>query len=141
MSKILGLRQEGDSLFIRVQRGSLLTQLNKVLEQKSFDVTGWSAESQKILENIKAGQWIFPPDPTEISASIGGMVSATLRGQDIFFTARTKNYVEAIRAVLPGGDVIAVRRGGSMARAVISIWSQKADGTLPGVCLLTPFQR
>lgn len=116
MSKILGLRQEGDSLFIRVQPGLLLTQLNKMLEQKSFDVTGWSAESQKILENIKAGQWIFPPDPTEISASIGGMVSCNASGAKTFFYSPTRNYVEAIRAVLPGGDVIAVRRGGSMAR-------------------------
>ena len=116
MSKILGLRQEGDSLFIRVQPGLLLTQLNKMLEQKSFDVTGWSAESQKILENIKAGQWIFPPDPTEISASIGGMVSCNASGAKTFFYGPTRNYVEAIRAVLPGGDVITVRRGSSMAR-------------------------
>ena len=86
-----------------------------MLEQKSFDVTGWSAESQKILENIKAGQWIFPPDPTEISASIGGMVSCNASGAKTFFYGPTRNYVEAIRAVLPGGDVITVRRGSSMA--------------------------
>ena len=100
MSKILGQRQEGDSLFIRVQPGLLLTQLNKMLEQKSFDVTGWSAESQKILEKIKAGQWIFPPDPTEISASIGGMVSCNASGAKTFCYGPTRNYVEAIRACL-----------------------------------------
>ena len=111
MNKVIGLRHDGGNFFIRVQPGLLLTQLNKMLEQKSFDTGVLSAESMGALSAMEGGRWIFPPDPTEISASIGGMVSCNASGAKTFFYGPTRSYVEALRAVLPGGDVVALRRG------------------------------
>lgn len=115
MNKVIGIRYDAGNFFIKVQPGLLLTQLNKMLEQKSFDPGALDAESLDCLSEMKAGQWIFPPDPTEISASIGGMVSCNASGAKTFFYGPTRNYVEALRIVLPGGDIIDLRRGLSAA--------------------------
>ncbi len=64
-----------------------------------------------------APRLFFPPDPTETSASMGGMVSCNASGAQSFFYGPTRRYVEALRVVLADGDVLDLRRG-----------REKADG-------------
>ena len=136
MNKTLGLRGDGESgFFIRVQPGLLLTQLNRMLEQKSFVIDGWDEESRAALSSFEAGKWIFPPDPTEISASLGGMVSCNASGAKTFFYGPTRNYVEGLRLVLPDGDVLAIRRGQFRARGreftLTTVSGRSISGRLP----------
>ena len=53
----------------------------------------------------------FAPDPTEPSASIGGMISCNSSGALSFLHGPTRNHVLGLRVALPGGEVADLRRG------------------------------
>ena len=85
MNRILGIRRdEAGRLLLRVQPGVALTTVRKALRDKSFDVSGWDAESLATLRDVRAGALFFSPDPTEPTASIGGMASCNACGARSF---------------------------------------------------------
>lgn len=53
----------------------------------------------------------FPPDPTETSASIGGMLACNASGALSYRYGPTRNWVKALRLVLSDGEVLRVARG------------------------------
>lgn len=53
----------------------------------------------------------FAPDPTEPSASIGGMISCNSSGALSFLHGPTRNHVLGLRVALLNGDVVDLRRG------------------------------
>ncbi|MCL5103148.1 MAG: FAD-binding oxidoreductase [Armatimonadetes bacterium] len=64
-----------------------------------------------VRETIDGHGLFFPPDPTETSASIGGMVACNASGALTFHYGPTRNWVNSIRIVLADGDAIRIRRG------------------------------
>ncbi len=60
--------------------------------------------------------WIYPPDPTETSASLGGTVATTASGARCFSFGPTRNWVQGLRIVLPDGDVLNIQRGDNFAK-------------------------
>jgi len=54
---------------------------------------------------------IYPPDPTEKSAFLGGTVATNATGARCFYYGPTRNWIGALRIVLANGDVLNVRRG------------------------------
>lgn len=56
-------------------------------------------------------RFYFAPDPTEPSASIGGMISCNSSGALSFLHGPTRNHVLGLRVALPNGDVVDLRRG------------------------------
>ena len=54
---------------------------------------------------------LFTPDPTETSASIGGMVACNASGACSFAYGPTRTHVEALTVVLADGDTLTLRRG------------------------------
>lgn len=75
---------------LEVQPGAILTDLNKIVEGEGL---------------------LFPPDPTEDTASIGGMVACNASGAMTFFYGPTRNWIESLRVVLSDGDTIHLKRG------------------------------
>lgn len=73
-----------------VQPGALLTDLREVVGDRDL---------------------LFPPDPTETSASIGGMVACNASGAMSFRYGPTRNWVDSLRMVLSDGDIVAIKRG------------------------------
>jgi D-lactate dehydrogenase (cytochrome) len=95
MNKITGLRCDNDEFILTVQPGVLLIDLRKAISRKSFDTCQWSGESIEALERMKkAGDFFFPPDPTETTASIGGMVACNASGARSFYYGPTRKYVQ-----------------------------------------------
>jgi len=109
-----------DSGTLRVQPGALLT-----------DVRAMAAEHQLF----------FPPDPTETSASIGGMIAANASGAMSFFYGPTRRWIEALRVVLADGSVLALRRGDRRASGrtftVTTEDGREISGVLPGYTMPT----
>lgn len=103
----------GDS-FITVQPGAILTETRKVVE----------------AENL-----LFPPDPTEVSASIGGMVACNASGAMTFFYGPTRDWVQAVRVALSDGDTIYLKRGERFAQGrsftLTTDGGRTVTGTLP----------
>lgn len=112
MDKVLGMGQTADGFTLTVQPGAVLSELRKKLAAKKFDVTGWSGASKDALGAfMKSGVWFFPPDPTEASATIGGMTACNASGARTHGYGPTRGYVTALRVVLPSGETLALRRG------------------------------
>jgi D-lactate dehydrogenase (cytochrome) len=114
MNRITGLRHDSAAhrFFVSVQPGVLLTDLRQVIAKKEFRTEGWSPESLEALNRLKlAGDWFFPPDPTEATASLGGMISCNASGACTLLYGPTRKYVRALRMALADGTVLALRRG------------------------------
>ena len=54
---------------------------------------------------------LYPPDPTEMSAMIGGTVATNASGSRSFHYGPTRAWVRRLRVVLPTGEVAELRRG------------------------------
>ena len=104
------------AVYVRVQPGLLLNDFREFLRQKDFPHEGWDEDSLAALEEFrKMPEQFFPPDPTEGTASLGGMAACNSSGAKSFYYGSTRGYVEAIRLALPEGDVLALRRGENFA--------------------------
>jgi D-lactate dehydrogenase (cytochrome) len=114
LKKIIGLRHDSASswFFVTVQPGVLLETLNTQIYTCDFDASAWSQPSIDALALMhKSPRQYFPPDPTEATASIGGMVACNASGAHTFFYGATRPYVEALRIVLSTGELVSLRRG------------------------------
>ncbi|MCY6371444.1 FAD-binding oxidoreductase [Clostridium ganghwense] len=114
MNKITGLRYDDktQTFFLKVQPGVLLSEIRKSLKDKEFNTENWTEESISSLELLKkSAPYFFSPDPTESTASIGGMVACNASGACSFKYGPTRNHIEALRIVLVDGDVISLKRG------------------------------
>ncbi|HBD63457.1 MAG TPA: FAD-binding oxidoreductase [Clostridiales bacterium] len=117
MNKVTGARYDGeqDRFFLKVQPGVLLTEIRKYLINKSFITEGWNEESIKVLEHMDKNEWFYSTDPTEASASIGGIAACNASGAKSFRYGSAREHIESIRVVLAGGDVLSLKRGQSIA--------------------------
>jgi D-lactate dehydrogenase (cytochrome) len=88
-------------VFLRVQPGVLLANLRRYVQ-------GLRAQY---------GPLFFPPDPTETTASIGGMTACNASGARTYAYGAMRRHVEGLRVILADGRSISLRRG-----------QQKADG-------------
>lgn len=117
MTGISATADDPDSIIASVQPGLLLADFREMLESGNMDSSGWTTESTGALEKLKdSGPWFFPPDPTETSASLGGMVASNASGACTFRYGPTRDYVQALRIVLPDGSLLALRRGEQTAK-------------------------
>ena len=78
---------------------------------------------------------LYPLDPTEMSAMIGGTVATNASGARSFHYGPTRTWVRRLRVVLPTGDVAELRRGDPPAQN--GVLSLQTDGraievSLPG---------
>jgi len=93
MKKTWGLEKITDGeMSVRCQGGVLLSELQNYLIMKKCPC-------------------FFPPDPTETGASIGGMIACNASGAHTFKYGPTRDYVNAVTAVLYNGDTLELRRG------------------------------
>ena len=113
-------------------------------EWKDSDTEGWKdidsgslqEQSLKALEIMKdSAAYFFPPDPTETSASIGGMVACNASGACSYHYGPTRNYIEGLRVVLPDGSTISLRRGEHKAKgrhfSLVTDTGRVIEGELP----------
>jgi D-lactate dehydrogenase (cytochrome) len=115
MTHFTGMRYDEDRgrFHIQAQPGCTLKALHEALMHGGeFDTEGWSPSSLAALERYRQGRpQVFPPDLTEAGACIGGVVACNGSGARTFRYGPTRPHVSALRVVLVGGDVLALRRG------------------------------
>lgn len=117
MDKITGVRQEGAAFFLEAEPGVLLNTLNERLSSGHFDTGGWSAMAKEALGNMNKAGLRFVPDPTETTATIGGMFACNAKGLSGYRYGRTACYIEQITLILADGETWRIRRGEHRASA------------------------
>lgn len=78
---------------------------------------------QEIKRLKSEAELFWPPDPTEASASVGGIVSSGARGICAPRYGNTGRHVAGARIVLAGGRVMELRRG----EQLVSLGGEKMD--------------
>lgn len=96
---------------VTVEPGLPLKELNAFLRDPVCNTVGWAAEAVAALTALRRDRpQMFTPDPTETTASLGGMVACNASGARSFRYGATRGHVAACRLVLADGDVLALRR-------------------------------
>lgn len=65
---------------------------------------------RRLLESSSPGLF-FPPDPTEWSATLGGMAATDASGSDSLLYGSARRWIEGVEAVFSSGEVLWTRRG------------------------------
>jgi len=66
---------------------------------------------ESFLHNQKGKELFYPPDPTEMSAEIGGTVATNASGARTYKYGATRNYIRGLRIVLADGNILEIKRG------------------------------
>ncbi|MBD3393541.1 MAG: FAD-binding protein [Chitinivibrionales bacterium] len=110
MHRILSAGKHGDgTVLLRCQPGITLEAIETFLNEPGSHE--YPVEGTGILG---PGAWMYPPDPTEMTAQLGGTVATNASGARSFWFGPTRNHVEAIQVVLANGDSLALKRGETM---------------------------
>ncbi len=142
MNRITGLRFDpaDNRFFVAVQPGVVLADLRAALEKQEFDTAGWMPPSLEALNALRSHRPVFfPPDPTESTATIGGMIACNASGARTFKYGPTRKYIESLRVVFADGATATVRRGRQRAVersfALLCDNGRKIEGSLPSYSL------
>ena len=95
-----------------------LDKILKIHERSGSDNTicvECGARLEKIAKAVEAHKLMYPPDPTEQNAFIGGSISTNASGARTFKYGPTRNYVKALTVVLADGEVLEMARGNNFA--------------------------
>ena len=105
MSKIGDAKQDAKTKewFLIVEPGALLCDI------------------EKNLSTQKNPKLFYPPDPTEMSAAIGGTIATNASGARTFKYGATRNFVRRLRIALADGNILEIKRGDIFADATGTI--------------------
>jgi D-lactate dehydrogenase (cytochrome) len=140
MERVLGVRiDDAGRALVRVQPGLTLTGLRAFLDGGSVNTTDWTPAALDALARLRRGHWLFTPDPTETSASLGGMAACNASGACSLAYGPTRDHVEALTVVLADGGILDLQRGGARAHGrafqVTTREGCTVAGELPGYAL------
>jgi D-lactate dehydrogenase (cytochrome) len=115
MNRITGLgwNEAADSFSITVEPGLALADLHNHLARRDFGAGFIDPASERAFERFRnEGKFFFPPDPTETTATLGGMAACNASGARSFRYGPMRLYVRALDLVLASGDAVRLERGG-----------------------------
>ncbi len=115
--KTLGLRFDEASGEWRVLTEAAVTlrDLADWINKKTFPglTQRASGETMSALDKFKEDKrsFFYPPDPTEMSASLGGTVATNASGAASYKYKATRNWIRRLRVMLASGEVLDIPRG------------------------------
>jgi len=112
MTAITNLTFDQTGYQVRLQAGVTLESLQNALQACRFDTSLLDRESLEVLEQLRRDTpHFFPPDPTEKTATIGGLFASGARGVSGLRYGDSRDWIEAITVQLASGDVWQIPRG------------------------------
>lgn len=96
---------------VPIEGGILLetTQMNKILELDTENLTVTVQPGVLLMELAaftEENDFLYPPDPGEKSATIGGNISTNAGGMRAVKYGVTRDYVRALTVVMPNGEIL-----------------------------------
>jgi D-lactate dehydrogenase (cytochrome) len=84
---------------------------------------------------LNKAQWFYSTDPTETSASMGGIASCNASGAKSYRYGSARDHITGLRVVLADGDVLSIKRGQYIAAdnkfSLITESGREIKGILP----------
>jgi D-lactate dehydrogenase (cytochrome) len=108
-----------DTWSLMVEPGALLCGIQESADNNFYFYTSrWPARAQAAVAVLKERKLrlFYPPDPTEMSATIGGTVATNASGARTFKYGATRPFVRRLRVALADGTVLDIPRGAVLAR-------------------------
>ena len=100
---------------VAAQCGISLKEFNQMVYTKNFIDLDRSKNEwvKKELNRFRQDEnmYFYPPDPTEMSASLGGTVASNASGARTYRYGPTRDWVRRLRVMLPNGEVLNIPRG------------------------------
>ena len=100
---------------LKAQCAATLRAIAAQLAAKSIPDIERCAEGMTLIEMDRFRQdpdpYFYPPDPTEMSASLGGTVATNASGARTFRYGPTRDWVRGMRVMLANGEFLDVPRG------------------------------
>jgi len=93
--------------------------LNKVLtldKEKQLAVIQPAVTLEEFQKQLKLQGLLYPPDPTETTAWLGGTVATNASGSRSFRYGATRDWINRLRIVLPTGKILDISRGQYIAK-------------------------
>lgn len=100
----------------RVPLGGTVISMEKMDKLIEIDVEGRLARVSAgvtlgaLCEALRGTGLFYPPNPTEINATIGGNIATNASGSRTFKYGPTRGYVKSLRIVLPSGEILDLDR-------------------------------
>jgi D-lactate dehydrogenase (cytochrome) len=117
LDQVLALYYDGPSAEwrLKAQCAVSLRTIATQLAAKSIPDIERCADGSTLLEMDRFRQdpdsYFYPPDPTEMSASLGGTVATNASGARTFRYGPTRDWVRGIRVMLANGEFLDLPRG------------------------------
>ncbi len=109
MDRVLRLQAGPRGFELTMGSGVRLCDLAEMLRRGDLAVED-EPEAVREFSKSRTG-YLYPPDPTETTATIGGTVATNASGARTFYYGPTREYVTGLEAVLPTGELLKLRRG------------------------------
>ncbi|MBZ5644798.1 MAG: FAD-binding oxidoreductase [Acidobacteriia bacterium] len=122
----------------RVPQGGWLLSLEKFsrLEIKTGSaVAGAGVLLRDLQAAAAATRQFYAPDPTEMTACVGGTIGTNASGSRSFQYGATRRHVLGLHVVLAGGEILRVRRGEAVRFPVPSIAAPRSTKHAAGYTL------
>ncbi len=114
MKNILGLGYDEDKqkYYVQMQPGITLQELDEIIKNKEF-TANHNIDGDDWVTKFKqdSTSYIFPIDPTEMTAAIGGAIAANASGGRSFKYGAMRPWVRRLRIILDTGEVLDITRG------------------------------
>ncbi|MFQ5979352.1 MAG: FAD-binding oxidoreductase [Candidatus Heimdallarchaeota archaeon] len=131
MNALLNLRynEESQKWHLVAQPGISLDEIREAIEYKKLeDLRPKCPEA--VDQFLKEGiDYFYPPDPTEMTAWLGGTVATNASGAASFKYGATRPWIHRLRMVLAGGDMLEVQRGTHFASSEGVFQIKRSNGT------------
>lgn len=105
MNRINFVKLYGDTPVLYCDPGVTLLSINQFLQSPMS--WPYHVEGAELLEYSR---YMYPPDPTEFSAQIGGMVATNASGARSLRFGSTRNFVSALDIVMATGEMLKIFR-------------------------------
>ena len=111
MNRINSLKWYEGTPVLYCDPGVTLLSINQFLQSPQ----SWPYHVEGV-ESIRGFNYMYPPDPTEYSAQLGGTVATNASGARSFRFGPTRNFVSALDIVMATGEKLEIFRGKIISR-------------------------
>ncbi len=137
MKQLYSIRHFRDGYRIKTGAGLTLSEIENILQGEVIDTEFLDEKSLESLSKIREGKYFFPPDPTEKSASIGGVAANCASGARSFHYGAARNFILSLDIILSDSSHLFLERGDLFSRvegcsfSLASSENRKISGKIP----------